>query len=164
MKPQWIAPLLLLGILIIPAMGHAGTSCPWLNQATAAGALGGSASLRVQSTTAAGESCLFQYQKETTIYDLLIVIQKADPSIRGMISASSRCRSKVIPLKGIGNEATMCVVDFNSFHGECVTGRVRDQKFVVRLVSSMNKDSTRADEMLQLKAKVIAEQVAGSLF
>lgn len=80
------------------------------------------------------------------------------------MSALSRCQSQIISLKGIGNEATMCIVDFSSFHGERVTGRVRDKKFVIRLGSSMKNDPAMTDEMLQLKAKIIAEQVAGSLF
>ena len=149
---------------MVSAMGHAETSCPWLNNATAVGVLGGSASLTVQSTAVAGESCLFQYQKKTTVYDLQIVVQEIDPSARGMIPAPSHCLSKAISLKGIGNEAIICAVDFSFFHGERVTGRVRDKKFVVRLGSNMKKDPAMTDEMLQLKAKLIAEQVAGSLF
>jgi hypothetical protein len=87
-----------------------------------------------------------------------------DLSANGAMSTPSRCQSQAISLKGIGNEAAMCVVDFGSFHGERVTGRVRDKKFVIRLGSSMKKDPAMSNEMLQLKVRSIAEQVAGSLF
>lgn len=145
-------------------MSHAETSCPWLNRATAAGALGGLASETVQTIAAAGDACLFQYQKETTMYDLQIEVHEIGPSASDAMADPSRCLSQAISLKGIGNEATMCAVDFNSFHGERVVGRVRDKMFVVRLGSSMKKDSKMTSEVLQLNTRGIAEQVAGSLF
>lgn len=163
MKIRLIVRLLLLGIIVAPAMSHAETSCPWLNGATAAGVLGGPASLKMQST-AAEEICLFQYQKGNSSYDLQIVVDDIDLSAKGGVAAPSRCQSQAIPLKGIGNEAIMCGVDFSTFHGERVTGRVRDKKFVIRLGSSVKKGPTMTHEMLQLKVRGIAEQVAGSLF
>jgi len=91
-------------------------------------------------------------------------VRDIDFSAQGTMSAPSRCRSQALSLKEIGNEATMCNADFNSFHGERVIGRVRNKKFVIRLGSSMKKDPSMTNEMLQLKAKAIGEQVAGSLF
>lgn len=146
-----------------PGMSRAETSCPMLNRATAAGVLGGPVSLKVQSTSVE-DICLFQYQKGNTSYDLQIVVRNIDLSTQGAMDAPSRCRSQAISLKGIGNEATMCVVDSSSFHGERVTGRVRDKTFEIRLGSSVKKDPAMTNEMLQLNTKGIAEQVAGSLF
>lgn len=163
MKIRLIVRLLLLGIIVAPAISQAETPCPWLNGATAAGVLGGPASLKMQST-AAEEICLFQYQKGNTSYDLQILVADIDHSAIGGASAPSRCQSQAIPLKGVGNEATMCGVDCGSFHGERVTGHVRDKKFVIRLGSSVKKDPAMTNEILQLKVKGIAEQVAGSLF
>jgi len=163
LKLHLLVRLLLLGIIMAPAMSHAEISCPWLNRATAAGVLGGPASLKVQST-AAEDICLFQYQRGTMSYDLQIVVDDIDLPARGAAPAPSRCSSQAIPLKGIGNEATMCGVDFSSFHGERVAGRVRDREFVIRLGSSVKKDPAMTNEMLQLKARGVAEQVAGSLF
>lgn len=164
LKLHPIAWILLFGIAMIPARSHAAISCPWLNRATAAGVLGGPVSLTVQRTVADGNTCLFQHQKETTIYDLKIEVHDIDASARSVMPIPSRCQSKKISLKGIGNEALMCSADSASFHGELVTGRVRNKKFVVRFGSSMKKDPAMSSGILRLKAKGIAEQVAGSLF
>lgn len=164
MNLKSIAWLLLIVFVMAPAMSHAEVSCPWLNRATAAGVLNGSVSLTAQGVATSGDVCLFQSQKETTVYRLQIEVHEIGSSAKDGMPTRARCLSQAISLKGLGNEATMCAVNFRSFHGEQVIGRVRDKEFIIHLGSSIKKDPAMTSEMLQVKVKDIAQQVAGSLF
>jgi hypothetical protein len=66
----------------------------------------------------------------------------------------AKCGSQAFPLKAIGNEAFAC----SMANGERVIGRVRDQIFVVTIVTD------EAPAALREKARKAAEQVAGNLY
>lgn len=155
--------LLMLVVGMIPVVGTAQTSCPWLNNATAAGALGGPVFLKMQKTGGNGSVCLFQHQQGNATYDLKIVVHDVKTISDEMTADESRCQMRAISLKGIGDEATLCTTDSKYLHGGLVIGRVRNKTFIVSVGSSLRMDRATS-EMFQLKTRNIAEQVAGSLF
>jgi len=72
------------------------------------------------------------------------------------------CGSDAETLKAIGNQAMGCRYEGKpGWSGEQVTGRVRDQAFLVRIVSN---DRSATAKTLREKARKVAEQVAGILF
>ena len=74
----------------------------------------------------------------------------------------AQCGQPAEQLKAIGNEALACAYEGKEgWIGEQVTGRVRDQAFLVRISTN---DRTAAPKTLREKARNIAEQVAGFLF
>jgi hypothetical protein len=156
-------------VLLLVAMGllstgpaHAQARCPWLNVATASGALQGPAVLEVQKLSETQTICVFRYQKEEMAYVLQIsVMSQQDPS-KGLAQSESECSSAVTPLRAIGNEAVLCADDRRHLLGEEVVGRVRGSVFRVSISSRNDPDMTR--EVLEQKSRNIAEQIAGSLF
>jgi hypothetical protein len=48
--------------------------------------------------------------------------------------------------------------------GEQVIGRVRDRLFIVTVSSTIAQDPSATRQLLQEKARTIAEQIAGALF
>jgi hypothetical protein len=124
--------------------------CPWLNAATAAGALGGDVRVTVTPT-----SCEFVRQTaghETTLR--IEVTAARDPH--------TQCPPGSEPLKAVGNEAAACAYQGKAgWTAEQVTGRVRDQAFLVRIETN---DRIFPAKTLREKAARIAEQVTGILF
>lgn len=161
---RYINWLLLFGIAMLPGIGNAQTSCPWLNNATAVGVLNGPVSLKMQRTADNGSVCLFQYQEGSTIYNLEIVVHDIKSTSGGPATDKFRCRSHSTSLKGIGNEAILCPVDSKSLYGELVIGRVRDKQFIISVGSNLRPNQAIIFDAFQVKVKSIAEQVAGSLF
>ena len=77
-------------------------------------------------------------------------------------SAHPHCGPGSDALRAIGNEAMACKYSGQAgWIAEQVTGRVRDQAFLVRVSSN---DPAAARQSLREKARSIAEQVAGILF
>ncbi len=77
-------------------------------------------------------------------------------------SHPAHCNGAIEQLKGIGNEATACSLESKGGKtAEQVTGRVRDQAFVITLVTD---DRSISRNLLRDKACRVAEQVAGNLF
>ncbi|HEX4022156.1 MAG TPA: hypothetical protein VHX63_13500 [Acidobacteriaceae bacterium] len=136
----------------------------WINIATATGLLNGPVSLQMHDTAGNGDACLFSYQHEVTMRDLRIAVRDMKDRDKDMKVYESQCRSRIAPLKGIGDEAVLCGVDSRSLHGEQVIGWVRDKIFVVRVDTNAGKDPYMTRDMLQEKVKNAAEQVAGNLF
>lgn len=66
----------------------------------------------------------------------------------------ARCVSAAVPLKAIGNEAFACT----GAGKELAIGRVRDQIFVITIVTGDKPD------VLREKVRKAAEQVAGNLY
>lgn len=74
----------------------------------------------------------------------------------------TQCPAKSESLKGIGNEAIACTYEGKpGWLSEQVTGRVRDQAFLVRVSTN---DTHTAPKAIREKARNIAEQLAGFLF
>lgn len=161
---RYISWLLLLGIAMLPVIGDAQTFCPWLNNATAAGVLNGPVTLTMQSTAGNGSICSFRSQKGLAVYDLQIAVHDIKSTSSELATDEVICRAHEVPLKGIGNEAILCPFDSEYLYGEQVIGRVRNRKFIVSVGSNLRKNRAITLDAFQLKAKSIAEQVAGSLF
>jgi len=136
-------------VLCVPALA-AQDRCPWLNAATAGGVLGGTVHAVVTAS-----SC--EFVRQSGGHDIALRIEV------GPLSAPhTQCGSHAEPLKAIGNEAVACAYEGKEgWIGEQVTGRVRDQAFLVRVSTN---DKSAAPKTLREKARNVAEQVAGFLF
>ena len=99
--------------------------CPWLNQATAAGVLGG---------TVTQVGCIF------TRGSLELRIETA----KDFESYAATCRSEAVPLKAIGSGALAC----RGETGEQVVGRVRDRAFLVRITTNDREKVRKVAEMV----------------
>lgn len=161
---MWIA---LGGFSLISVSCSAQSTCPWLNAATASGVLGGPASAQVNNTGSSTGVCVFQFQDEAQINTLRISVFKANkPENVGkeMLPYESKCTASGLPLKGVGNEAILCVSDNDKSSGELVVGRVRDNIFTVAIYAGKGNDPVAAKDALADNAEEIAKQVAGILF
>jgi hypothetical protein len=139
-------------------------SCPWLNEATAAGILEGSVTVAVTHNNSNKEdaSCEFIRQQKSVATVLRIEVATMTESAGTFASYAARCGSNGTPLKAIGNEAVVCSVEVKKRQvGEQVVGRVRNRAFIVSV--SSNADSAESSELRE-KARRVAEQVAGFLF
>lgn len=114
-------------------------ACAWMNDATAAGILGG-------ETTQSG--CVFSHASDQLRIE---VFAPAQP----FRSYVNRCKSRPETLKAIGNEAVLCD---GTGSEQLAIGRVRDQVFVLELKAGLAKTALRE------KLKSAAEIVAGNLF
>ena len=144
------ARLILEISMCLPAIASAEDRCPWLNAATAGGVLGGAV-----HATVTPASC--EFVRQSGGHDLALRIEV------GPVSAPhAQCGAHAEPLKAIGNEAQACAYEGkDGWIGEQVTGRVRDQAFLVRVSTN---DRSAAPKTLREKARNVAEQVAGFLF
>jgi hypothetical protein len=134
--------------LLFATTCYAENICPWLNAATAAGILGGPVTASVSPAV-----CEFIRPQST----LHIEVRKKPATIE------AKCESKGTPLKGIGNEAVICLESTFITGGlttKMVIGRVRDQRFAVWIRTS---DPDLAPTVSD-RTRKIAEQVAGNLF
>jgi hypothetical protein len=156
--------LLLLASLTLwaAAICQAKETCPWLNEATAAGFLDGTVTANVTHPYKDKDdaNCEFIHREGTIVTVLQIEVEtmsdKQFPSYLG------KCGANPQPVKAIGNQAVACTLnEKKGRYSELVIGRVRERAFVVR-ISSNTDESTR--ETLRERAKRIAEQVAGFLF
>ncbi|MGH9616094.1 MAG: hypothetical protein ACRD28_05065 [Acidobacteriaceae bacterium] len=111
------------------------------------------------------EICLFRRNELSAEADLRITVA-AMSDIRhanhSFTSYEQSCRSRVVSLKGIGNNAVLCANDHGKVRTAEVTGRVRDKAFTVTITARKSIEMS-ADDLAE-KAKMAAEQVAGALF
>lgn len=160
---RWLQYAVFLGLLL-PLAGRAENNCPWLNEATAAGALSGPVTLTVQSTADEGTICLFQGMQTAANSSLQIEIHPVKDVAQAFPVYKARCSSQTTVLRAIGNEAIQCGAGTKSVQAEQVIGRVREKVFLVTISSTLEHHSTMKKEALQEKTRNIAEQVAGALF
>ena len=148
--------VLFLAATFLSVLFAAEEKCPWLNAATAAGALGGAVKTSVTETF-----CEFVRREGSSESALRIEVESmAAPG--EFASRAAHCGSGAAALKAIGNEAVACTyADKKELMAEQVVGRVRNQVFLVRV--SINNRSVTAGGLRE-KARKIAEQVAGFLF
>jgi hypothetical protein len=150
----------------MPNLCHAKNNCPWLNEATASGFLGGDA-VGDFTDAAPGKPavCAFTQQAAGVLRTLRITVEIApDPHAR-MSEVAQACGAGAAALKAIGNEALVCPADDRKGGlGERVVGRVRDQVFTIAIGSTLKDDPTLTREALKAKIALAAEQVAGNLF
>jgi hypothetical protein len=152
--------------LMLPAVGHATNNCPWINEATAGGLLGGDAvGMKTDATAGQPTVCTFTQQGAGVTRTLRITVEIApEPHVR-METVAQICGSDVSPIKAIGNEALVCTADDRKGGlGERVVGRVRDQVFTITIASTLKADPILNREALKARIYTAAEQVAGNLF
>jgi hypothetical protein len=155
----------------MPAKCQTNERCPWLNTATAAGALNGPVTFTV---THAGEdkqdaACEFVHQESAVVSQLRIEVQTMKDPASEFASYSAKCGQDAIPLRAIGNEAKVCSLHQQNEFSEQVVGRVRERAFLVSVTLNATAPETselrdKLRDELREKTEKIAEQVAGFLF
>jgi hypothetical protein len=163
-----ILSLVAFGICLLaaPASARAANSCPWLNEATASGLLGGSAvGTYTEGAGAQPAVCTFTQQTPGITRTLQLTVEIAsDPPAR-LVTVERACGADAAPLHAIGNEAIFCAADERKGRlGERAVGRVRDQVFIITLSSSTKDDTILTRDALKTRIYTAAEQIAGNLF
>jgi len=157
--------MLLFELVFLAARCKAQGHCAWLNEATASGVLNGPVTLDLETAADDQNICVFTNLKTAQDYSTLrIMVQPLKDVSKAVASHESLCTSVPVALKAIGNEAVSCSADVGYSRGEQVIGRVRDRLFIVTVSSTIAQDPSAARQLLQEKARTIAEQIAGALF
>jgi len=159
---------LLLSVICfaLPAAIRAENNCPWLNEATAGGLLGGDA-VGMKTDGSAGQPtvCTFTQQDKGVTRTLRITVEIAPEPHQRMSAVAQVCGADAAPIKAIGNEALVCSADDRKGGtGERVVGRVRDQVFTITIASTLKADPILNRDALKARIYTAAEQVAGNLF
>jgi hypothetical protein len=157
-----------LVLLCVPSRNEAKDSCPWINEATASGALDGAVTATVTRPETSKDTdeatCVFLHQSGSTGIELRIEVETLRGAPGAYAAYAERCGPDGVSLRAIGNEAVTCSYTDKKrkkWVSEEVVGRVRDHAFTVRVSSSVG---TADRNVLLEKARKIAEQVAGFLF
>jgi hypothetical protein len=160
------SPSILFGlVLLLPAVCHAQAKCPWINEATARGMLGGAVTVTANVGDHGEGVCEFSRQQGAAVHQLRIAVDIMADIPKQFPAYLAQCPPKSSPLRAIGNEAVTCSVqEKEKKYGERVVGRVRDQAFVVSVTSSARDDASLSQETCRAKVNLAAEQVAGILF
>ncbi len=155
----------LLSLAFMPAVCHAQAKCPWINEATARGVVGGAVTVTVKVNDQGAGVCEFSRQQGAAVHQLRISVDIMTDIPKQFPSYLAQCPPKSAPLRAIGNEAVMCSIEGKEDkYAESVVGRVRNQAFAVSVSSSVQDDPSMTQEMRREKANLMAEQVAGILF
>jgi hypothetical protein len=160
----WSLRILFLALAFsLPAVCQTSENCPWLNAATAAGALKGSVTFTVTRSGAdnADATCEFTHQEGAALTSLRIEVDTMKNPRREFSTYSAKCSQSGTPLRAIGNEALVCSLHGKNQFWEQVVSRVRERAFTVKMSSNLGP-SARSD--LRERTQKIAEQVAGFLF
>jgi hypothetical protein len=161
-KLKWI---MFFELLLLSASCQAQAHCAWLNDATASGFLNGPVTLDLETAPDDQSICVFTNLKTAKDYSTLrIMVQPLKAVNNAVASHKSLCTSAPVALKAIGNEAISCSADVGYSRGEQVIGRVRNRLFIVTVSSTIAQDPSATRQLLQEKARTIAEQIAGALF
>lgn len=146
-----------------PALCQTSENCPWLNAATAAGALKGSVTFIVTHPGAdnTDATCEFTHQEGASVSKLQIEVETMKNPGREFASYSAKCGQNATPLRAIGNEALVCSLRGKNQFSEQVVSRVRERAFIVKMSSNL---APSAGSDLRERTQKIAEQVAGFLF
>jgi hypothetical protein len=156
------------------AAAEAKETCPWLNEATAAGFLDGSVTSTVtfaikdktdanySDTEKNDATCEFVRHQGSLVMSLRIEVETITGPSDSFESYLARCGPHAAPLTAIGNEAVACGFDGKKNQvSEQVVSRVRGRAFTVRITSNSNSLDRGA---LRDKTRSVAEQIAGFLF
>jgi hypothetical protein len=163
-QSHWPLRILFLALAFsLPAVCQTSENCPWLNAATAAGALKGSVTFTVtrSGTNNADATCEFTHQEGAALISLRIQVDTMKNPAREFAPYSAKCGPNAAPLRAIGNEALVCSLRGKNQFSEQVVSRVRERAFIVKITS--NLAPTRESDLRERTQK-IAEQVAGFLF
>ena len=154
-------------LCLFTTSARAANSCPWMNEATASGLLGGEAVGTYQAASGPKQAatCTFTQQNDGVTRILVIQVTTTADATERIRTIEKTCTSDALPLQAIGNEAVECTSDERgSRPGEQVVGRVRDQLFMIRITSSSKNDTILSRSALKSRTSSAAEQVAGNLF
>ncbi|MBS1805839.1 MAG: hypothetical protein JST28_21060 [Acidobacteria bacterium] len=159
-----ILTLVFLGLSSLSA--RADNACPWMNEASASGLLGGEAvgSYQAAPQTGGAATCTFTQRDDKVTRTLVIQVTTTPDAAEHLRTARKICTSDPLPLQAIGNEATECAANVRGQSGEQVLGRVRDQLFMIRISSSRKDDPVLTRSALKTMVSSAAELVAGNLF
>jgi hypothetical protein len=157
---------LLLVLLGLAANCHAKNNCPWINEATAGGIVGGDAVGEFTEASAGQPAvCTFTQTGSNFTRTLRITVEVTPDTHARLMSAGQACGKNAAPIQAIGNEASMCALDTrNTGLSELVVGRVRDQLFTITLSTTLKDDLILTRMSLKEKIYTASEQVAGNLF
>jgi hypothetical protein len=151
--------------MAMPAVSHAQAKCPWINEATASGILGGDVTLSATVSDRGEGVCEFSRRQQDVVYQLRISVNIMINIAKEFPTYIAQCPPKRTPLRAVGNEAVICSIQGKGVtSAEMVVGRVRDQAFAVSMSSSLQEDPSMTQEVRREKATRVAEQVAGILF
>jgi hypothetical protein len=158
--------MLALVLLCVPAVTNAANKCPWINEATASGLLGGAAEgLYSPAATGQPAACTFtQASAEVTRTLRITVALAADPHAQ-LNTIAQTCGTDAVPIKAIGNEAMICTSHGRKgATGERIIGRVRNQVFTILIGTTLKNDPILSLYALKTNVLTAAEQVSGNLF
>ena len=153
--------------LLVATQARASNNCPWLNEATASGLLGGAANGTYVVQIGHAPSCTFIEQSGKLLRTLQVSVEMAhDPHPHLLSVVTEACGSSApLALLAVGNEAVSCAYESRSIRrGRRVVGRVRDRIFVVTLGSSVKNDPVLTPDMLEIKSDTAAAEISGNLF
>ena len=157
---------LLLGLAFLPAFCHAKNDCPWINETTAGGLLGGDAVGEFTDASAGQPAvCTFTLKDAAVTRTLRVAVLVTPDFNAGYQSAAQACGTDAAPIRAIGNQALVCAADDRKGAiGGRVVGRVRDQVFTITLTTSLKGDPELTRARLNSRIYTAAEQVSGNLF
>jgi hypothetical protein len=164
---RWFCELAIGSLILgIPLSAAAANQCPWLNEATAGGLLGGDAVGTFTAPTAASPAvCTFVETGTNFKRTLTITVEVTSNAHTRVESLLSGCDAGMSPIKAIGNEAAICEAgNRKGARFQRVIGRVRDQVFVIAFDTTLKTDPLLTPESLPAKIYTAAEQVSGNLF
>jgi hypothetical protein len=157
---------LLLGLTILmPTVCHGQAKCPWINEATARGVLGGAVTLTTTVSAQGDGVCEFSRRQGSIVHQLRISVHIMTDIPKQFPAYLAQCPPNSSPLRAVGNEAVMCSIQSKGEpSAERVVGRVREQAFVVSLTFSVANEPSMTEQMRREKVNLVAEQIAGILF
>jgi hypothetical protein len=165
MKYSLIAFAFGLCLASLPRPARASNDCPWLNEATASGYLGGDAVGAFKGTSAGGPAtCTFTQHGEQVTRTLTITVEIVSNPHERFSSIAQSCGAASEPLHAIGNEALSCAMDNRHGASEQAVGRVRDQVFSITIHTTAKDDPVLTRDALKSRIYSASEQVAGNLF
>jgi hypothetical protein len=151
--------------MLLPIVCSAQTKCPWLNEATARGILGGEVIMTVDITPRGDGVCKFSRQQGDDVFQLRISVEKMTDVVKQFATYLAQCPPKSPALHAVGNDAVTCSTEGSGGQfGESVISRVRGAAFMVSVSSTKSGNPQMTKQMRRDKANVVAEQVAGILF
>lgn len=158
--------LLAIGLLVSPGLCRAANHCPWINEATVSGLLGGEAAGVNTDANAGGVAkCEFTQQSESYQRTLRVTVEVTADAQAKLEELARGCGRDIFALKAIGNDALACTaIDLKSGQGERAIGRVRDRIFTIAIYTSRKNDPILTRETLKVRINTAAELVAGNLF
>jgi hypothetical protein len=152
-------------IVLAPGACFGQAKCPWIQEATARGILGGAVTTNASIKDTGDGACEFTRQQGDVQHQLSVMVITMTDIPKQYSRFTAQCESKGAPLKAIGNEAVECSIQTQTnLYAAKVVGRVRDRAFVVTVASSVEDDPSMNQETRREKVHLAAEQVAGILF